>query len=62
MGRRIVAAAYPGRWAWWKTRERIGTPRVVADLRAGRSAREILAADREDHAAWRVARRSSLLY
>lgn len=40
----------------------LGTPRVLDDLRRGRSVDEIVAADRADHDAWRTVRRASLLY
>ena len=40
----------------------VGTDRLWADLEAGRTPEQILAADATDHAAWRVARRKVLLY
>ncbi|MCP4548020.1 MAG: DUF1343 domain-containing protein, partial [bacterium] len=40
----------------------LGTPRVYEALRRGKPVGEILAADRGDHEAWRVARREALLY
>ena len=40
----------------------LGTPRVLEDLRAGRSIEELLAADRQDHEQWRQARQPFLLY
>ncbi len=40
----------------------LGSAQVYQDLAAGRSVDEIVAADRADHAAWREARRTSLLY
>ncbi len=40
----------------------LGTPRVLEDLQAGKTVGEILAADQVDHANWRQARRSALLY
>ncbi len=40
----------------------LGTDRVLRDLRNGRSADEIVAADRADHDAWREAREPFLLY
>jgi uncharacterized protein YbbC (DUF1343 family) len=40
----------------------VGNPRPLRDLAAGRTVDEILAADAADHAAWRAARRSALLY
>jgi len=40
----------------------LGTPRVYEALGQGKSVEEILAADRADHEAWRVARREALLY
>lgn len=40
----------------------VGTPRLVQDLRAGKTVEEILAADAVDHAAWRRDRRPALLY
>jgi uncharacterized protein YbbC (DUF1343 family)/CubicO group peptidase (beta-lactamase class C family) len=40
----------------------LGTPRLLQDLRAGKTVEEILAADAADHAAWRRDRRQALLY
>jgi hypothetical protein len=40
----------------------LGTPRVLEDLKVGRSVEEILAADSVDHEAWREARKGALLY
>ena len=40
----------------------LGTPRVLEDIRQGRTVEQILEADRADHAAWRKARKSVLLY
>jgi uncharacterized protein YbbC (DUF1343 family) len=40
----------------------IGTDRLLADLEAGKSVDEIVAADRDDHKAWRERRRPFLLY
>ncbi|HEX4952405.1 MAG TPA: glycoside hydrolase family 3 N-terminal domain-containing protein [Thermoanaerobaculia bacterium] len=40
----------------------LGTPKVLAALRAGTPVEEILAADEADHLAWREARRPALLY
>jgi hypothetical protein len=40
----------------------LGTPRVLADLGAGRTVDDIVAADAADHAAWRRARAAALLY
>lgn len=40
----------------------LGTPRLLQDLRAGKTVEEILAADAADHAAWRRDRRPALLY
>ncbi len=40
----------------------LGTPRVYRDLRAGVSVDAMVAADRVDHDAWRIARRPALLY
>jgi len=40
----------------------LGTPRVVAGLRAGTPVEGLLAADRLDHARWRRDRRPALLY
>lgn len=40
----------------------VGTPRLLQDLRAGKTVEEILAADAEDHAAWRRGRQPALLY
>ncbi|HEX7180470.1 MAG TPA: serine hydrolase, partial [Thermoanaerobaculia bacterium] len=40
----------------------VGTPRLVEDLKAGKTVEEILAADTADHAAWRRDRRPALLY
>lgn len=40
----------------------LGTPRLLQDLRAGRTVEEILAADAPDHAAWRRDRAPALLY
>lgn len=40
----------------------MGTKRLLAALKEGRSVAEILAADREDHEAWRQERRTALLY
>jgi uncharacterized protein YbbC (DUF1343 family) len=40
----------------------LGTPRLLQDLRAGRTVEEILAADAPDHAAWRRDRQPALLY
>jgi uncharacterized protein YbbC (DUF1343 family) len=40
----------------------LGTPRLLQDLRTGKSVEEILAADAADHAAWRRDRRPALLY
>lgn len=40
----------------------LGTPALYDQLAAGRPVAEIVAADREDHAAWRIARRPALLY
>jgi uncharacterized protein YbbC (DUF1343 family) len=39
-----------------------GTPRLLQDLRAGKTVEEILAADGADHAAWRRDRQAALLY
>ena len=40
----------------------VGTPRLLDDLRRGKSIQQILDADRADHEAWRRARASVLLY
>jgi uncharacterized protein YbbC (DUF1343 family) len=40
----------------------VGTPKLLAALRAGRPVDEIVAGDAADHAAWRVARQPFLLY
>ncbi len=40
----------------------LGTPRVLEDLRRGRSVEAIVAADRGDHDTWRKDRRPALLY
>ncbi len=40
----------------------VGTPRLVDDLRGGKTVGQILDADLEDHAAWREKRKSILLY
>jgi uncharacterized protein YbbC (DUF1343 family) len=40
----------------------VGTARLFENLQADRSLDEIVAADSADHAAWRAARKSSLLY
>jgi uncharacterized protein YbbC (DUF1343 family)/CubicO group peptidase (beta-lactamase class C family) len=40
----------------------VGTDRLLDDLRKGRTTDEIMAADRDDHEAWRRARSSALLY
>ena len=40
----------------------VGTPRLLQDLRAGKTVEEILAADDADHAAWRRDRQPALLY
>lgn len=40
----------------------LGTPRLLQDLRAGKTVEEILAADAADHAAWRRDRGPALLY
>lgn len=40
----------------------VGTPRLLADLRAGKSLEQILAADDADHRTWREERRPALLY
>ncbi len=40
----------------------LGTPRVLEDLKVGRSIEEILAADSADHDAWRETRKGALLY
>jgi len=40
----------------------VGTPRLIEDLRAGKTVEEILAADAADHAAWRRERQPALLY
>ena len=40
----------------------LGTPRVFQSLSQGRSIEEILATDRADHEAWRLARGPALLY
>jgi hypothetical protein len=40
----------------------VGTGRLLADLRRGRTVEEIIEADRADHEAWRRARESALLY
>jgi beta-N-acetylhexosaminidase len=40
----------------------VGTNRLLEDLQAGRSVDEIVAADADDHAAWRDTRRPALLY
>jgi len=39
-----------------------GTPKLMEALRGGRTVEQILAADREDHEAWRRAREPALLY
>jgi uncharacterized protein YbbC (DUF1343 family) len=58
-------ASRPG-FAWTRDGEALtwllGTPRVVRDLRDGKTVDEILAADEDDHAAWRRERRAALLY
>src|SRR6185295_3531552 len=40
----------------------VGTPRLLKDLRAWKLVEEVLAADAEDHAAWRRDRQAALLY
>jgi hypothetical protein len=40
----------------------VGTPRLLDDLRRGKTVQQILDADRADHEAWRRARASVLLY
>jgi uncharacterized protein YbbC (DUF1343 family)/CubicO group peptidase (beta-lactamase class C family) len=40
----------------------VGTPRLLQDLRAGKTAEEILAAETANHAAWRRDRQPALLY
>ncbi len=40
----------------------LGTPRLLDDLRRGKTVEQILDADRADHAAWRRVRKSALLY
>jgi len=40
----------------------LGSPRLLQDLQAGKTVEEILAADAEDHAAWRQERQPALLY
>ncbi len=61
-----LALAREPEFAWRRGGEALtwllGTPRVYRDLATGRPIEEILAADRPDHEAWRVARRSALLY
>jgi uncharacterized protein YbbC (DUF1343 family) len=53
-------------FAWRREGEALtwlfGTDRLLADLLAGRSVDEIVAADSADHDAWRQARREFLLY
>lgn len=39
-----------------------GTPKLIEALRGGQTVEQILAADREDHEAWRRARKPALLY
>ena len=40
----------------------VGTPRLLEDLRLGKTVEQIVDADRADHEAWRRARASVLLY
>ena len=40
----------------------VGTPRLLDDLRLGKTVQQILDADHADHEAWRRARASVLLY
>ena len=40
----------------------VGTPKLIDALRGGRTAEQILAADQEDHQAWRRERKPALLY
>jgi beta-N-acetylhexosaminidase len=40
----------------------VGTPRLLDDLQQGKTAQQIIEADKADHAAWRRARESALLY
>jgi len=40
----------------------LGTPRIFAELEAGKTVDEILAADHDDHTRWRRERRAILLY
>jgi uncharacterized protein YbbC (DUF1343 family) len=40
----------------------VGTPKLIDALRAGRTPEQILAADQEDHQAWRRERKAALLY
>jgi uncharacterized protein YbbC (DUF1343 family) len=42
--------------------KRVGTPRLLDDLRRGKTVEEIIEADRADHEEWRRARESALLY
>jgi uncharacterized protein YbbC (DUF1343 family) len=40
----------------------VGTPRLLDDLRQGKTVEQILDADKKDHCAWRKAREAALLY
>jgi len=40
----------------------VGTPKLIDALRGGRTAEQILAADRQDHEVWRRERKPALLY